>query len=181
MLVVETVNTFWGGFWCKTAQKCWKNRENEKSENFSALRFCFSSQFRELGVVSSKPRDYYQKNFLYFWDFGSNFGEVKSGESRSGKSQDPACFCKKKVRRFAKKIETLDSCNFVPTGPILMFLVPRMCSSSWKARKCYQMENIFSSNHFLVRWRLGGFLKSWCVKNRFFLHIAVSKINLTAT
>ena len=75
---------------------------------------------------------------------------VKSGESRSGKSQDPACFCKKKFAFLPKKIETLDSCNFMPTGPILMFLVPRMCSSSWKAR-AGKLENAIDGIKFSVR------------------------------
>ena len=59
---------------------------------------------------------------------------------------------------FPENFATLDSCNFVPTGPISMFLVPRMCSSSWKARKCHRWKGIFCSNNFLVRWGSGGFL-----------------------
>ena len=70
---------------------------------------------------------------------------------------------------FFKNFATWNSCNFVPTGPISKFLVPRMCSSSWKARKCYRRKGIFSSNHFLVRWRLGGFLNFLClVQNKKF-------------
>ena len=42
---------------------------------------------------------------------------------------------------------TSNGCNFVTTEPISMFLVSRMSSSSWKARKWHLQPDILSSSH----------------------------------
>ena len=49
--------------------------------------------------------------------------------------------------RFSKNHLTSNSCNFVPTEPISMFLVLRMSSSSWNIQKWHLQPDILSSTH----------------------------------
>ena len=49
--------------------------------------------------------------------------------------------------KFSKIRPTSNSCNFLTTEPISKFLVPRMFSSSWNARKQHLQPDILSSTH----------------------------------
>ena len=76
---------------------------------------------------------------------------------------------------FSKIRPTSKSCNFLTTGPIPKFLVPRVSSSSWNVWKWYLQPDILSSTHPLGSKREADFGKihqinlkvGWCESTRF--------------